>query len=109
MMHIVDGVVHVSFVGGGVFLPARSEADRARVRAAVLDQMRVTDRVQVLAGGQRWVVRRVEAMQPVECHSCGTVTDSACFGDGIVFCVACALTAPDETQQHLELTGWDEA
>lgn len=107
-MRIVDGVVHVSFPGGGVFLPARSVADRDRVQAAVQDQMRVTDRVQVLTGGQRWVVRRVPATRPVECHSCGTVTDSACFGNGVIFCVPCALTAPDETQRRLELTGWDE-
>ncbi|MCK6554602.1 hypothetical protein L6Q96_08500 [Candidatus Binatia bacterium] len=107
-MHIVDGVVHVSFAGGGVFLPARSVADRNRVEATVQDRMRVTDRVQVLSGGQRWEVRRVHAMQPIECHGCGTVTDSACFGDGVVFCVACALIAPDEAKRHLDLTGWDE-
>jgi len=107
-MRIVEGIVHLSFPGGGVFLPARSAEDRDRVRAAVQDQMRVVDRVQVLTGGQRWVVRRVPAARPVECHCCGTVTDSACFGDGVIFCMSCALTAPDEAQQHLELTGWDE-
>ena len=109
MAQMVDGVVHVSFTGGGVFLPARTAEDRERIRATVRDQMRVVDRVQVLSGNDRWIVRRVPPTRPVECHACGVVTDSACFREGVTFCVACALTNPDQTFQRLEITGWDEA
>ena len=109
MAGLVDGIAHVSYPGGGFFLPARSPQDWQDLISHVMDHVRTTGRVQVLTAGHRWVLRRTPDQGRVRCACCGEQSDSACFDDGLVFCVACALAAPEVNRQHFEITGWDEA
>lgn len=56
MAPLARGVAHVSFLGGGAFLPVRNPEDRRRLVAYVVDRVGTTGQVQVLVGGQRWRV-----------------------------------------------------
>lgn len=109
MAGMTHGVAHVSYPGGGFFLPARSAEDWQDLISQVMDRVRTAGRVQVLTAGHRWVLRSATEQADILCTSCGCATDSACFDGGIAFCVTCALATPDENRQHLEITGWDEA
>lgn len=108
MAGMVDGVAHVSFPGGGFFLPARSAADWQDLISHVMDRVRTAGRVQVLTAGHRWVLRRTAEQARIRCASCGAESDSACFDDGLSFCIACALAGPEGNRLHLDITGWDE-
>ena len=108
MAGMVPGIAHVSFQGGGFFLPARSTADWQNLISHVMDRVRTAGRVQILTAGHRWVLRRTAEQARIQCASCGSQSDSVCFDDGLAFCVACALATPEDNRQHLEITGWDE-
>ncbi|MCK6555650.1 hypothetical protein L6Q96_13890 [Candidatus Binatia bacterium] len=108
MAGMVHGVAHVSYPGGGAFLPARSAEDWQDLISHVMDRVRTAGRVQVLTAGHRWILRRTVEQASIRCTSCGTTSDSGCFDGGLAFCVSCALAAPDDNRQHLEITGWDE-
>jgi hypothetical protein len=90
---LMKGIVHVSFPGGGLFLPARTPYDRQTLVEHVKDRARVKGQVQVLVSDHRWIVRFNEEAGEVVCCACGHASESACSssanGDG-VYCVTCA-------------------
>lgn len=93
MIGLAEGVAHVSFTGGGVFVPARSPYDRQLLVEHVLDRVRSKGSVQVLVDDRRWTVNLLRGSRTARCWSCdGTVASIACCidADTIVYCVGCA-------------------
>ncbi len=92
MHSTAKGIAHVSFPGGGVFLPARSASDRHRLITYVDRHLRASSRVQVLIGAQRWVAYSVAG---VRCDRCDGAVERAllCAAQGAPYCTSCALRA----------------
>jgi len=87
------GVAHVSFSGGGLFLPARTPYDRQVLMEHVTNRVRSNGLVQVLVDDQRWMVHFRRGALAAWCASCGACLDSACRSTtsaGIAYCMACA-------------------
>lgn len=92
MIGIAKGLAHVSFVGGGIFVPARNPYDRQMLIEHVVDRVRAKGNVQVLVDDQRWLVR-LSRGPSVDCYRCGYSLDAACYntaGGAAVCCVGCA-------------------
>jgi hypothetical protein len=88
---LLKGIVHVSFPGGGMFLPARTPYDRQTLVEHVKDRARTKGQVQVLADDRRWLVRFHDAVEAV-CTACGHPSESSCKSgaSGSEVCVTCA-------------------
>ena len=87
------GIAHVSFSGGGMFLPARNPYDRQLLTEHVLSRVRANGQVQVLIDNQRWMVHPHRGASRARCSRCGCATGSACYlasGTGTPYCVTCA-------------------
>jgi len=90
MTDIHRGIAHVSFPGGGVFLPTRSPYDRQTLTELVTDRARTKGRVQVLVDDQRWTVY----CDARPCVRCGVAAGVACYSPRnrqTGYCVHCAL------------------
>ena len=93
MNAMAKGIAHVSFVGGGTFLPARSPYDRQLLAEHVIERVRTKGQVQVLMGDHLWMMQRNRGTTTY-CARCGAAAVIACqFGGsrGACYCVACAL------------------
>jgi hypothetical protein len=94
MYLIADGVAHVSFRGGALFLPVHSPDDRQALMEHVAARVRSEGCVQVLLGGTRWIVQALGG-QSVPCQYCGSMGPSlprATADDGAPMCLACAFS-----------------
>ena len=110
MMTIPSGIAHVSFSGGGIFLPARTPYDRQMLVEHVVDRAHSRGQVQVLLGEQRWMVHAKRGALALCCSSCSNTVDAACYSSpqsSGALCVRCAfaeMTAgailPGETAQR---------
>ncbi len=107
-MELAGGIAHVSYPGGGLFLPARDPYDRQTLMEHVVQRLRSQGRVQVLVDKHRWIVQ-ADAPQAhgVPCPACGQVTDAACYSattDERGYCLRCALggATRSEFTQHKE-------
>ena len=91
MSALAKGIAHVSFPGGGMFLPARSPYDRETLKEYVIHTVRVNGRVQVLVDDQRWFVHGSTSGR---CAGCEHLLDAACNlageAGGAGYCVTCA-------------------
>jgi hypothetical protein len=94
MSRMLDGIAHVSFPGGGMFLPARSPYDRQLLVEHVADRARSEKHVQVLVDDRRWIVNLNHESAPVICSRCQGALLLSChsLGVGDAYCVKCALT-----------------
>ena len=93
-MELASGIAHVSFAGGGVFLPARDTYDREILIEHVNERVRAKGRVQVLIDNHRWMVQRNSSPALSACVLCGQPADTVWFsstGCGAPYCVRCAL------------------
>ncbi len=93
------GIAHVSFVGGGIFLPARSPYDRQLLAEHVQSRVHAKGQVQVLIDDQRWMVHRRPSSGFAGCSHCGSSINSACYlgaGSGRPYCLTCAFADPTE-------------
>jgi hypothetical protein len=87
------GVAHISFSGGGVFLPARNPYDREILVEHVADRVRSKGEVQVALDDRCWSVSLSSV--GICCASCGHPLDSACYSPAngfAAFCVKCAFS-----------------
>jgi hypothetical protein len=96
MNAMAEGIAHISFAGGGMFLPARNPYDRQMLAEHVGERARAKGQVQVLMGDQRWMVRRACGAAAVRCALCGMGSTTACYSkvracEDVCYCVACAL------------------
>jgi hypothetical protein len=93
MSAMAKGIAHVSFAGGGLFLPARSPYDRQVLAEHVRERVRANGRVQVLMGEHLWMMHRNRGTTTY-CARCGVAAGIACHFSGsgeACYCVACAL------------------
>ncbi|HVO23769.1 MAG TPA: hypothetical protein VMW56_09085 [Candidatus Margulisiibacteriota bacterium] len=100
MTAMAKGIAHVSFAGGGTFLPARSPYDRQLLAEHVRERVRAKGQVQVLMGDNLWMMYR-KRDRNTRCARCGVAAPIACHFSGsgeACYCVACALEE-----------GWDPA
>ncbi len=100
MRQIADGIAHVSFSGGGMFLPARTPYDRQILVEHVGAYLQANGRVQVLVEGQRWVVQLAQDSAVSSCSSCGCSTESACRSTAhreALYCMTCAFAGYRQT------------
>src|SRR5574340_1213979 len=93
------GVAHVSFAGGGVFMPDQNPEDRQQLLDYVTYLVSSKPKVQILLRNQRWLA---ESGHYCSCATCGRATNVSCreAGDVDVYCVQCALGMPSE--QHAQ-------
>jgi hypothetical protein len=92
MTLLSNGIAHVSFAGGGVFLPARSSSDRQSLIANVELRARANGLVQVLVDDQRWIVRTLPAPCAAGCSRCGQALEPACYAAAdarAAYCATC--------------------
>lgn len=93
MNTMAKGIVHVSFAGGGLFLPARNPYDRQLLVEHVSERVRAKGEVQVLMDDQLWLVHRNRGPAGPPCVRCGMAVAAACYSRGcgqVCYCVACA-------------------
>jgi len=91
MSLLAPGVAHISYRGGGMFLPVRTPYDRQVLVEHITDRVRNKSRVQVLIDKHRWLIDRFGAAS-VHCSSCGQSLDAACYDpleDSTAFCIDC--------------------
>jgi hypothetical protein len=95
MNGLLDGIAHLSFLGGGTFLPARTPYDRQMLLEHVGDRVRSKGRVQLLIDGRRWIVCRNDSGFGARCVRCNALIGTACCsiaGDAAINCVRCAVS-----------------
>lgn len=102
-----NGIAHISFAGGGVFLPARTPYDRQVLIEYVNHYVGAGRQVQILVDDQRWLVHPGHGQFACYCSWCGSALESACYSatDGKAgYCTKCALGGDAErvsVQQEL--------
>jgi hypothetical protein len=102
MSAVARGMAHVSYAGGGIFLPARSPYDRQMLVEHIGECVRAKGQVQVLMGRQRWVVQRNWGPGAAPCAECGCFAAGVCSAGangGGVYCVKCALGSDTEAER----------
>ena len=90
---LAPGIAHVSFPGGGTFLPARTPYDLQVLAEHVADRARTNGQAQVLIKDQRWTARVGLIMPLPGCAGCGKSLSVACCSngpEGLLYCVKCA-------------------
>ena len=97
------GIAHISFNGGGVFLPARNPYDREMLVEHITDSMRTKSQLRVLVDDLFWSVLPSNNTSPTPaCDGCGNSLQSlSCSAaDGVEYCVKCAFgdTRPEAEQ-----------
>ena len=94
MSLLAQGIAHVSFPGGGTFLPLRNASDRRRLIADIANHSRAGDPVQLLVEEQRWVIRPQQVSSSFGCAVCGITEEPAAFSQGdeqTGYCITCVL------------------
>jgi hypothetical protein len=102
MMELARGIAHVSFVGGGVFLPARDPYDRQILIEEVRQRVRAKGRVQVLVDNHRWLVQPGPTNRTATCAGCSEALGAACYSGmstDTAYCALCALGGSTHRQQ----------
>jgi len=108
MSLLAQGIAHVSFPGGGTFLPFRSAGDRRRLIANIANYSRTGDPVQLLFDEQRWVIRPRNVSLPTGCAGCGTAAELAAFSvadENTSYCITCVLAGDQHEALAETLTG----
>lgn len=85
---------HITFVGGGLLLPARTLYDRQILREHVLNRAQHGEHVQIRVGRKTWLVERPGRQRSFVCELCErrlTVAALHAPPSENVYCVACAL------------------
>jgi hypothetical protein len=85
-------VVHVSFVGGGIFLPNEGPADRQYLVDYVSHLLHSKPKVQILRSNQRWMAERCGTY--CCCAGCGRASKAVCreiSNEADSYCLRCAL------------------
>jgi hypothetical protein len=94
MNAMAKGIAHISFAGGGFFLPARNPYDRQLLVEHVSECVRTKGHVQVLMGNHLWKIHRNRGSTTTPCTRCGLALPTACYvsgSGGACYCLTCAL------------------
>ena len=87
------GIAHISFAGGGVFLPAGNPYDREVLVEHVAERARSKGEILVALDDRYWSVCRNDAELGTCCSACGHSLESICYAasnDQMAYCVKCA-------------------
>jgi hypothetical protein len=87
------GIAHISFAGGGVFLPAANPYDREVLVEHVAERVRSKREVLVALDDRYWSVCMNGAGRDTCCSACGNSPESICYAasnDQMAYCVKCA-------------------
>ena len=105
-MLYAKGIAHVSFAGGGLFLPARSAGDRQHLIERVTHTAATHGRVQILVDDQRWLVQPGRSRGGPSCTGCGAIAKPPCHAAdaGGAYCVPCALGGREPLLLEHEVT-----
>jgi hypothetical protein len=101
MTALANGIAHVSFPGGSVFLPARTPYDRETLVDYIHHHVRANGRVQVLVADQRWLAYfgRPDSA-PADCTVCRRALAVACYAassaNSTAICPHCAFAGATE-------------
>lgn len=103
MVTLPQGVAHVSYRGGGCFLPVRTPYGRELLVEYVSDLVHTKGLLQVLIDGQRWFVRASTGCVSANCAQCGRALMSRCDHEELApHCLRCAFL-PDDLLGDLPL------
>ena len=104
-------VAHVSYLGGGIFLPDHGPGNRHTIIEYVTRLIRSKKKVQILLDNERWLV---QSGRHVCCAGCQLATDTSCreaTNEAEIYCLRCALALPARfdtgsrgAPRHLTLT-----
>jgi hypothetical protein len=103
---VTQGIAHVSFPGGSMFLPARNPYDRQILLEHIVDRAHAKERVQALLNDLRRMVHLRRGAATAHCSACGCVLNAACYSTdehGAAHCLECALgdnLAPVQPKQE---------
>jgi len=90
-------VVHLSFVGGGIFLPNDGPADRQDLVDYVAHLLHSKPNVEILRADQRWMAERT--VDCYGCTRCGRASTTVCYetsNDAAAYCLRCALETDED-------------
>lgn len=96
------GIAHISFIGGGVFLPARNPYDRQVLVEHVAERVRSKGEVLVTLDDRYWSVCKSNETPGICCFACGHSLESAPYSatnQQTVYCVKCAFGERTEAAQ----------
>ncbi|MBP1687372.1 MAG: hypothetical protein H6Q33_3515 [Deltaproteobacteria bacterium] len=88
----MKGVVHLSFVGGEVFLPNEGPVDRQYLVDYVAHVLHSKPKVQILRSDQRWMAE--QRGDYCYCAACGRASKAVCrkrSNKAEAYCLHCAL------------------
>ncbi len=108
MRATANGIAHLSFAGGAVFLPVRTPYDRQMLAEYVSERVQAKGQVQILVDGQRWLVQRQREPAFVACDRCGSGISCTCYSDADgqqVYCARCALNPTHKQGDHRRREG----
>ena len=82
MTLLSQGIAHVSFLGGGLFLPARNAYDRQTLAEHVAARARANGTVQVVLNDERWLVCSIRGRSDGDCSGCNRALEVVCHAAG---------------------------
>jgi hypothetical protein len=95
----MNSLAHISFVGGGLLLPAQDPYERELLVEHVVACARKNGGVRVTAHGRAWSVRRIPETSTGSCGRCGGVLQGSWCSTapgGAPHCLRCAFGVPDK-------------
>ena len=96
MVTLPKGVAHVSYRGGGCFLPVQTPYGRELLVEYVADLVRVKGIVQVLIDDVRWLVQTCAGRPAASCTHCTETLKVRCdHEEASRLCMRCAFRAFD--------------
>ena len=98
----MKGIAHISFNGGGLFLPARNPYDREMLVEHVTDSVRSKGQLRVRVDNVFWSVLPSNGSPEAACEGCGGSLHSlSCsIADGQDYCAKCAFGSAAQTAQQ---------
>lgn len=96
----MNSVAHLSFVGGGLLLPARDPYDRELLVEHVVARARQNGGMRVVLHGRAWSVRLTPDTFTGSCARCSRILQATLCATalgGAPYCVRCALGSPGRT------------
>jgi len=95
----MKGIAHISFSGGGVFLPARNPYDRDMLVEHITDSVRSKGQLRVRVDNMFWSVLPSTRSPDAACNGCGGILHSLCcsVADGAEYCAKCAFGSEAQT------------
>src|SRR5262245_1584929 len=88
----MKGIAHITFTGGGFFVPAHNPYDREMLVEHITNSVRTKGQLSVRVDDLFWSVLPGNSSPASECDGCGSALQSlTCSAvDGAAYCAKCA-------------------